>query len=47
MPVDLEEKLKATAKERRYGKERTERYVYGTLRRMGWLPKKKHKRKAI
>ena len=31
MPAELERKLKATAHERGYGKERTDRYVYGTL----------------
>lgn len=47
MPVDLEEKLKATAKKKGFGKERTQRYVYGTLRKMGWAPKKQKRRKAI
>ena len=31
MPKDMERKLKATAKKRGYGKERTGAYVYGTI----------------
>lgn len=41
MPVKAERKLKATARKRGYGKKRTGAYVYGTLRKMGWKPKKK------
>lgn len=33
MPKKLERKLKAEARKRGYGKERTGRYVYGTLRK--------------
>lgn len=42
MPKVLEEKLKRTAKKRKYGKKRTGAYVYGTLRKTGWEPKKRH-----
>jgi len=38
MPKKMEKELKATAKKRGYGKERTEAYVYGTLRKTGWKP---------
>ena len=41
MPKKLELKLKKEAKARHYGKRRTNAYVYGTLRKMGWKPKKK------
>jgi len=34
MPKSVERKLKATAKKRRYGEERTNAYVYGTMRKM-------------
>lgn len=36
MPIALERKLRAEAKKKRFGKERTERYVYGTLRKLGY-----------
>jgi len=38
MPEAAERALKATARKRGYGKKRTGRYVYGTLRNMGWKP---------
>ena len=41
MPEELEKKLKARAKKKGFGKERTGAYVYGTLRKTGWKPKKK------
>jgi len=40
MPKEAEEELKKTARKRGYGKKRTARYVYSTLRKMGWKPKK-------
>jgi len=40
MPKKLEQKLKREAKKRGYGKKRTDAYVYGTLRKAGWKPKK-------
>lgn len=40
MPKALERKLKKICKERQYGKERCARYVYGTMRKMGWKPKR-------
>jgi hypothetical protein len=44
MPKRLERELFAVAKRRRYGKRRSNAYVYGTLRRLGWRPKP-HRRK--
>lgn len=41
MPKKLERKLKAEAKRKGFGKRRTGAYVYGTLRKLGWKPKKK------
>jgi len=40
MPEAMERKLKQTARKRGYGKERTGKYVYGTLRKTGWKPDK-------
>lgn len=36
MPKALEKKLRAEAKKKGFGKERTDRYVYGTLRKLGY-----------
>ena len=41
MPKKLERKLKAEAKSKHFGKKRSNAYVYGTLRKLGWKPKKK------
>jgi hypothetical protein len=42
MPKALEKKLKAQARKKFPGnKERQDKYVYGTLRKTGWRPKKK------
>lgn len=38
MPKELERKLRATTKKRGYGEERSDAYVYGTLRKTGWKP---------
>jgi hypothetical protein len=45
MPKALERSLKVTARKRGYSKERTNAYVYGTLRKTGWTPstQKKHR----
>ncbi len=41
MPKALEKKLKAEDKKKGVKGERAARYVYGTLRKTGWTPKKK------
>ncbi len=41
MPKKLEERLKRQAKKKGLGKERTGAYVYGTMRKAGWKPKKR------
>ena len=40
MPKELERKLRAEAKKKGFSKERTNAYVYGAMRKMGWKPKK-------
>jgi|TARA_Y100000593_G_scaffold58158_1_gene108118 hypothetical protein len=40
MPKKAEKKLKAQAKKKGLSKKRANAYVYGTLRKMGWKPKK-------
>ena len=41
MPKKLEKKLKIQAKKRGLSGKRLSAYVYGTLRKTGWKPKKK------
>jgi len=43
MPKKLERKLKKQARKKGFGKKRANAYVYGTLRKTGWKPKKKKK----
>jgi len=40
MPAKLERKLRRRAKALGLGKKRTNAYVYGTLRRTGWKPRR-------
>lgn len=40
MPKKVERKLRATARRRGYSKKRTDTYVYGALRKLGWKPKR-------
>ena len=40
IPKKLEMQLKAEAKKKHLGKKRTGAYVYGTLRKLGWKPKR-------
>jgi len=40
MPKRLERKLKMVARKRGYKGERADKFVYGTMRKMGWRPKK-------
>lgn len=41
MPKALERKLIAEARKKGLGKRRMGAYVYGTLRKTGWKPKKR------
>jgi len=41
MPKKLERQLKATAREKGFTGRRADKYVYGTLRKTGWKPKRK------
>lgn len=40
MPKAIEQKLKKQAKKKGLGKKRAAAYIYGTLRKLGWKPKK-------
>jgi len=40
MPKALERKLKKICKQRGMGKTQCAQYVYGTLRKTGWKPKR-------
>jgi len=40
MPKALEEKLKRQAKKKGLSKKKAGAYVYGTMRKAGWKPKK-------
>ena len=40
MPKEMERKLKAEAKKKHLSKERTGAFVYGTMRKTGWKPKR-------
>jgi len=44
MPKRMERKLRAEARKKGYGKERTDAYVYGTMRKAGWKPRREKKR---
>lgn len=46
MPKALETKLFSEAKAKGYDDERTRAYVYGTLRKTGWKPKRERKAKT-
>ena len=50
MPKALERKLKAEARKKGFTGERADRYVYGTLRKTGWVPshqKKSERRHSV
>ena len=40
MPKVIEKKLKSQARKKGLGKKRTDKFVYGTLRKTGWKPKR-------
>tara|TARA_R100000963_G_C4619941_1_gene87752 strand:- start:138 stop:263 length:126 start_codon:yes stop_codon:yes gene_type:complete len=41
MPRELERKLKKQANKKGLNKKKSDAYVYGSLRKTGWKPKKK------
>lgn len=43
MPIKVEKALKKQAKKMGLSKERAGAYVFGTLRKLGWKPKKAKK----
>lgn len=45
MPKRLEARLKREARAKHFGKKRTGAYVYGTLRKLGWTPKRRRAKK--
>lgn len=45
MPKALERKLKRQAKKMGLGEKRSDAYVYGTLRKTGWVPSTQEKNK--
>lgn len=48
MPKSLEMRLRREARAKHYGKERQDRYVYGTLQKMGYGTgkRRKHRRRG-
>lgn len=43
MPDKMEKALKEEAKKKKLSKEETGAYVYGTMRKAGWKPKREKK----
>ena len=43
MPKALEAKLRKQARKRGFKGERADAYVYGTMRKLGWRPKREKK----
>ena len=43
MPKKMERKLRQTAQKRGYGQKRTNRYIYGTMRKNGWKPRRERR----
>ena len=43
--MKLERELKKEAKKKGLGEERSDAYVYGTLRKTGWIPSTQKKKK--
>ena len=46
MPKELEEKLKRKAREKGLRGERADAYVYGTMRKTGWVPERERRHKS-
>uniref|UniRef100_A0A6M3K462 Uncharacterized protein n=1 Tax=viral metagenome TaxID=1070528 RepID=A0A6M3K462_9ZZZZ len=46
MPKKLEKKLKAEAKKKGFTGKRADKYVYGGLRKTGWVPSTQKKQKT-
>lgn len=44
MPKAMEKKLKKQAKKKGLKGERRDAYIYGTMRKTGWKPKKERRR---
>jgi len=46
MPKKLERKLKRRVAKKKWSKKRKAAYVYGTLRKTGWKPKRRRRKKT-
>ncbi len=46
MPKELEKQLKAEAKKKGLKGERADAYVYGTMRKTGWVPSTQKKERS-
>ncbi|MEA1925861.1 MAG: hypothetical protein U9M90_01265 [Patescibacteria group bacterium] len=44
MPKKIERKLKRQAKKKRLSQKRSGAYIYGTMKKLGWKPKKKREK---
>jgi len=44
MPKPLEQKLRKEARKKGFSEERSNAYVYGTMRKTGWTPGSKKKK---
>lgn len=44
MPKEIERKLKQMAKKKKLKGKEYDKYIYGTLRKLGWKPKRKKKK---
>ena len=44
MPKSVEKALEREAKKKKLGKKAADAYIYGTMRKMGWKPKKKKRK---
>jgi len=43
MPAEMERALRAEAKKKGFSGERADRYIYGTMMKTGWRPKRRRK----
>ena len=44
MPKELEARLKRSGKKKGFVGRRLDKYVYGTMRKLGWKPKREKKK---
>jgi len=46
MPKELEQRLKRSGKKKGFIGERLDKYVFGTMRKLGWKPRREKKSKS-